>query len=729
MGVRLTCTYNSVLPDTQTQYTVEIHDKNGGGGSEFCLVRYKEPIISLEGQSREIFNIIQPSSCKFTMYVDNDAARNFVEDFAASTEEGRFFVIVRQGPITHFIGMILPQEVTVEVKSWPDYEFTVTATDALAALKSQAYVDSSGDPFDPTLRETIQDHLKNIFYHLLTKDFYTASAIQIIKDWSEATIGDNINGWYVKHIVFQQKTELNTGIVPFSCWDVLEYICKTFHFRLQSSYGAFVFEQLPAKIIGAYGIESYSINMSPFGSLSILDDVFTVGCEGEERWFLEGTVSQTFKPPLRTSTTIYNFKGFGAGYKRTPLQVTANSGLTDCNNDAGLVAAASGEARMRFTGTFEWVRGAVPGGYEDLALKVVFYLTIQIGSQYFNREFSGDSPIYYDSDFKPTEWSGTNENYAYWDSKKVLPGTEENAKYSLPFEIETLPIPAILDGEQLSICIEAKTFGRSGQVTSIPVEVYLVDMGIYIIDGQDENKIEDSYINTTILNSDKNRETVSVDLVFGDGPGKSDSRITSGPTDEDSEEWTSAAVGGPFTIQELSARSRLSVHKRMVKITEGTLEGVVNLRQKLSWCGDTWTLMKGKFETGRDRIVGEWANLQISPGGTKIEAIGTTRTDRSPGTTLVGGGGGGRYHHRQYTGPSSDILISDLEGFNPADWSSDDMAALVVVFRNGVKQRYGGTDVDGYTITYDGDQRNHIVPDPSWIYQSGEKIDLLMWQF
>lgn len=747
MGVRLQCTYKPTLEDPALvyipTYRMEIHDKNGGGGDEVCLVRGKEPAITTEGESRSLYNVVQPSSCKFTIYVDNPAARAFIQDYAASTSETRFRVIVYNDYSIEWIGVILPDEVSIEEKSWPDFEFTMTAVCGLTYLQNIPYTDASNQPFGYSI-QTIEEHIGNVFAKLPTKDLYgTSKAVSITKDWEDDVTGGDFSQLYLNHVIFQTQDETSEGPIPFTCWDVLKYICHAFDFRLYSQSFGFVFEQINMKIGGSIAsTDTYDINMNSTGSLPLASDLIPVDCDGST-WLLEGDALRTFKGPIRQSATTYYFRGFASAFKfPTEFAIAANAGPV-CNNNLGVIVTAGGEGRLRLTGTFEFLvdpDGPNNGDYPEV--KVVFYITIKVGSNnYFNREVSGDRPIYYDNAYDSEGvWETANNKYAVYASNNVYPASSPDVKYSMPFEIETLPLDAAWDGDQLSICFEAKAYDQdSNEISMAFVNTWWIDRHVYMTD-KDENKVEDAYIQTTILANDENTLSVEYDMIFGDGPSMvSESRFYAGLMLEPTTEWTSGVVGGPYAIYEMSARSRLMRQRRMITFLEGTIEGFINRGARISYDGEIWTFIRGTYHTGLMQLQGEWANAVIgSAAGSKVAITGVDRTARSPGKG-VAVSNGGMYYSRVFYGPLSSATITDLQGYNPDDWTDEQMRALVLVFRNGVQQMYKrtgpGGGIDGFNITWNAStMQMSIVPyeplegAPHSNLQA-EWLHVLLWQF
>ena len=371
----------------------------------------------MEGQSRDPFPVMQPSSCQFTIRVDNAAARSFISDFAVSEDETRFRVVVRNTAGVLFRGIILPDEVTVEERSWPDYDFTLTAICRLTYLQNVPYTDSNYEPFSPYQQDDFL-HIAYAFDKLPTKDLYDTPAIGIIKDWEDDLTGGDFDTLLLTHNVFQDQDETSRGPIPFTCWDVLKYICHAFDFRLYSPGFGFMFEQLNLRINGGGTIEYYDISMSPAGSAPLILDLIDVSCDnGSRTWLLEGDASRTFKPPIKISSTTYYFRGFAEHFEFTNEFELLAGQAAICNNNLGVVFTNDGEGRLRLTGTFEFVvLDHVPGNtnanYERLNL--VFYLTIQVGDQYYNRELADDIPIFYnrggETGYKDVEWSTTNKN-------------------------------------------------------------------------------------------------------------------------------------------------------------------------------------------------------------------------------------------------------------------------------------------------------------------------------
>lgn len=608
----LTCTYNSET--TGAQFYVEI---TGGPSGDMCIVDGSGPIIRREGKSRTVFNEVQAGSCEFKIHVDNAATRAFVAQYIASTETLAFNVQVYRNGSLIFGGVIIPAQVSIVEQSWTNYDFKIKAIDGIALIKDIPYARPNGEPLlngsDP---DSILDHLGHIFNLLPTKSLHQGVYIQT--DWSSQYSSD-LADHNVNHRAFQRESETTgAGFVPFKTGEVLEQFCKVFHWNMVYVDGHYFFQNLNLQGSGGSSIKRYDMDMNPAGG-GLPFSFFSIGiqgCNGNLPALLE-VGYDTFAGGLKESQIEYKFKGFlgNFGWRDTKYNVIAG-GAADCKIDLGLVPVPDAETRLRISGTLEWtLEGTISDtDFEFLGIRALFYLSIQIGAQYYTRAFVGNRPEFYDFEFTEEKWDTSGE-YLIYDARKGHQVTT-NKKYSLPFEIETAYIPEALDGEQLNMCLRMEAINETGNVavgtpvTLTQIDGYWHDQHIQVISGQEPNKIEDESITITILGNPNNPNKESHIIYFGDGPTLSTESAIKYLGKDPTFEWNSSTVSeSDITIMELSARSRMALGGDKVRFLEGTICGFDFPLLSIIYGGTKLVPIITNYNTRKGEVTGEWAEI------------------------------------------------------------------------------------------------------------------------
>lgn len=740
----LVCEYKSTLPQTQTLYRIEIH---GGGSGDFCLVRGKEPQITIEGKPKDPHHWYAPGSCTFTIYANNPAAKGFIEALGSSDEEAKYFVVVYGGTFYNqlFVGVVAPEEVTIAEQSWPDYEITIRAVDALSYLQGVLYRQQDGSPY--LGRVSFVEHLRNAFKNLVSKDYYTFPGIYFIFDWNNAKWQKAhdfmLEDLYIDHSTFQRRKNTignkdgepleNAGFEIDSCFDVIRHIAEGFHFRVSYKLGAFFFEQIPARANQSGKTYWYDINMNYIGSGGV-GGIIDVGCgpqSGSPAWLLDNGATRSFLTGLRQAAVKYSFEGLGNYLLGKKWAFVVPGSIN--KPGLGQVAVQNETTRIRMTGTFEWTMTRLPNTPANLGfVQLNFYVKISVGGSVFSRLLKTDIPAFYNnSSFHPERWVAS-EQYdiplPYKIDVEGLPNpipTPIPAKRSHYFEIETIPLKPEMDGAEIEVEIGAVMYASDSSPVSVidlPTTVQVVDAELHLFD-KDENKIEEAFITTVIDGNPKNSKEVTIETKFGDGPTKTvPNRITINGIEENTEaedgDWSSGVASGP--IYEVLARGIMAVGGKTNFVLAGEIEGPINASHQINYGGYRWYLLNGTHHTGKDLMRGEWITIALGSGsGQKKELFGFKETRRTPNPSYKNTFSVKAKH---YTGPGTCFSIPDeYQVYNSTDQTPEELQALIYPVRNGVIGTYGRADVDGYTISADGTQ---ICFDSNWPLDAADHFTL-----
>lgn len=728
---RLSCTYK---PDYDgVDITILIHDSAGGIfdpgagiiATDFCT-RPEGAIIRQEGNTRDVYQAIQPSSATFDMLVENAAHKQFLDDLALS-EENRFSVEILRGDFTIFLGQIVIDEVIIEDSNSRAYWFTINASDGFAALQNIDYCDDLGNPY--TGREILAFHLRNIFEKLPTYSLYQNSSVYLFTGIFAAEMPDHstspLEQARVDHAVFQKRSQ--DKITYLSCYDVLEHILHAFDARLiVSGFHIYIyswnFYGNPTKDINTWIYPGIDMASSSEGMIAMHPiEACQYGVESEA-----GGV-KVLQAPARSVSTHYRH-GAGAnwlfGKRFMDLDYSEQCYI------AGTIPSLEEETRFHFTGNIRYFISENRQLITDGA-RFVLLIRIRIGTDYFVRTYGAGIGVIVR---QPPRWDTTPDYYAI-PAAQWAEAHEEDATYDYNetenFDILSDIIPLSASGKELEVCFTYKLINRKNQLLTqvdYPSSINVENPSFSFV--KKENVLVEDTVNIiTVVNTINNTRHFDRTLVFGDGPNpQSDSRMTVllGGDMVDTTEWTDQHTGlGPYKHSELIARLMIARRINTLRFKEGPFFNYNNPLEPLRYDGLTYIPLLPEWITGQNKTAGEWVSISLGEAA-PLDHTTLVEDDAklAPGTPSSPSVGdiSTRPIRKTYTGPLSEITPSvDLGDI--LTLPEDEQAAIVHIYKNGVKMNLtgAGTGINDFKIIDNSGPKLR----PAFSFTAYDKIETL----
>lgn len=534
---------------TNAKYTVDIHDSEFSGDAitieGFFTLRYDEGKIS------DLLQPLFPSVAEISVNVQetDTAFETFILTIPGSDEE-RFTVKIFRNDVQIWMGQI-PTDLVDYPDEYYTYTVTLSAICGLARLKNIKY-DNDGTPF--TGRNTILGHMLNCLSKLNypTTLGYTPLLKVSALNWIEDSLVKTYSGLENIDLAFDNFQQYDDfGVIDsMSCFDVLEYICRQFHYRLFMSGNTFFAQQINDQ--NAAILSTHTAN-----------GILLAEANKDYRLYFtterDSGGNYSNYPPVREMSMIYNYK---QGINRGNL-LPANYVL-GTTESIGTITGGAGEVmRVNIGGSIRVIIAT------EEAFFVRYHLTLRIGSKYLT---GAQSNIIGNT---PATWSDTAAIFIVDIGPYISVQTQ-------PITIEILT-PAIDPGGVATFNL---AFDDTYANATTPVEL---DEGTYAVTFNDvrcnllfENDegangmIKFSAINTTDgTTAIKSRVVEELpDTIIGDGPRIYSSgrlRVYNEVEWTNSDSWAHAVAGTHMNINKLRLQETMAMKRNAVRAFDFTL--------------------------------------------------------------------------------------------------------------------------------------------------------------
>jgi len=641
MGVRFRAEFRSfgLRASGSRRYRVDIHDSTYSGTiSTFDCTNLQ---FNYAGQEDDLFDPIATSTCNVTLLINNSTLDTFVTDLI-NADEGRFLVDVFanydetqiNNLLLYWRGILQPDLVSVEMAPTAQgYEYSITATDGLARLKTIDY-DDNGTPYDG--RDQIRFQISKALNKIGTADLYSSldRFFGVMHTWfpnefqgksTTATFFTNIR-WH--HRIWR-KVDRDGKTVVKSTYDVLREICIAFGMKLRQRYGVYIFSE-----IGQYSSTGTLVirHFEKDGDIIFTPEQFSnwagnISRTGTPAQFAAGTrevmvaagSEETYYPALRRSEVVYKHYStqnlIAGGQWSSSLVADITIAGIDHNNGAVRLAISFGlTTRINDTGVTDYTQ--VTPIWLKFRIKV--QLTAGATTYYLKRtsNFTNGNIV-----SGAMSWeTGSANRYEFW----VGPHSIDNAPYTNQISLVTIPLPASGDLAVNVTYFEAATLGGtlspsgSRTITFATSAAYLEAF----VDGVIENQYNyDRYesINTAAGNS---LETAT-DVLIGDGPtlnAYSAMEVYNSSTLQ----WVAPTgwgrlSGGTYTLKHgrLLAQERLRLQNKVIKRWTGTFYGGYNPFWILQRSHDSarYILQGARHDVKTETWSGTWVQIRYTVTG------------------------------------------------------------------------------------------------------------------
>lgn len=539
--------YSSAI--SNAKYTVEIHDSEFSGTAIEIDGSFTLRID--EGKVSDLLDPLLPSIADINVNVrlEDTAFETFLAEIPGEGEE-RYTVKIFRDEEQIWTGQ-LPTDLVEYPDQYYTYNVTLSAICGLVRLKNIKY-DNAGEPFEG--RNTILGHVINCLTKLGYDFMLGAAPIVRISElnWLEDSmlrVNSGLETIDLAYDCFQEYDDFGV-IDSLSCWDVLQLICRRFHYRMFMAGATFYMQQVYDTVVNTvYTYSAAGVLLDT--SVDTLSLAFTTErTEGAYRNY----------PPVREISLIYNYKqGINRG-NMLPANYTLGTSVS-----LGEITGGAGEV-LRFTlnGSIRVIIA------QEEAFFVRYRLYLKVGDKYLTGVQSNVQ-----NNVPPT-WSDTAGYFIIEFGPYISVQTQP-----LTVDILTPPVdPGGVGtfnfeyvGDYLNVTTPATLVEGSYAVTWNEINLNL----LYENDEAANGKIKFTGINTSDgTTAIKSRVVEALpDTIIGDGPRVLSSgrlRVHNGLNWENSDSWAAFSGGTYMNINKLSLQETLAMKRTVIKAFDFMLQ-------------------------------------------------------------------------------------------------------------------------------------------------------------
>ena len=307
---------NNDFTDAQGQaWSIQLFDSLYAGSTAPFSTVYGSPRLSWNGDPDETHAVTLPSKLSLEIVRTTQA----VEDYLAAVparEEGQLLVKVYKGSALEWIGVVLPETLSVPLDDLNGVA-SLEAVDALGLLSRLDYKDTDGTAF--TGWEALTGHLLKILAKLPTWSHYASSDVVLyVADHlrPQQADGDQPANFYtmrtrVEHETFYEVDD-DGNTTWMKCADVLAQIATVMGARMIHAAGAFYFvpslAYLASDTPALYGFQKDGTGDTTFPNLPAVVTVDSGGLE--DGWAIRHA------PPVRAVFRSQEYLGNLALFRR-----------------------------------------------------------------------------------------------------------------------------------------------------------------------------------------------------------------------------------------------------------------------------------------------------------------------------------------------------------------------------------------------------------------------------
>lgn len=585
-------------------YKIEIWDENYSGTSpdEFNVTGDGFE-LNYSGQTDNIYSPIIGSSVSFGMYVQDAATIAFLTSIK-QYQQSRYYVKINRGnteaSATFFWGGYISQDVIeIEDISQP-YILNIQATDGIAKLK------------DTTVTTSYFRQFTNQFINGLDAagvfGIYGATdpVLAVVCNWWAAEMTYNVNTnpldeTWADFRAFDTIDE--NGVLTGRNWyDVLSQMCYLFGLRFYYSNGQYRLEQLFERD-GSFVEHTYQKDKTKIGATSAVNYTKTLD-QTTNKARLAGNIFN-FLPAVKNVTVVLNKEPKAIiGVRSTDtIQPVTQLGFVASTPDNQITVsfkhAASIDVNTQVSQTNKFLKLRFNMEIYDFNNNVTYYL---------KRTYTGMTP-------STTSWTTTQSGSGY----EVLLGPMDEYTVGLNYvtgntTIVTPKTPVDGDVEYDWEFVEfVNTVGATYTLNAANSYGWVMETSNLITtNGQgitnQTNRVRAVSPNTDIK-SNISYELPEMNLLTGNGErGSLMVQTTVGSIDIHTpySNWREGNSGSYIQIQKLVTQEFLKLMDEPVEKYMGEMFSSHNFRQRLTFDGNNWIQLGGRYNANRDEWDGEW---------------------------------------------------------------------------------------------------------------------------
>ena len=649
-GVRYICNYiSNGVKGVTTSYTIRIYDNDltSDLNIEFqCSPSGAE--IAYRGKTKELPIGIIPSSCAFTMQIQNDTHNNIVNQFK-NAARGRFMVDVSKYGSTIWLGVIRTDGIVRENMSYP-FGFQIIASDSIQDLQD---VELNHDDwlvdFDNYTTGDAYIRLTNILVHgIRNLPYYTMMNQQELlktrNEWfsDQHTSLTNDPLYYTSVFIYHyydlsnlEKTDhggwISGTFKNINIFDAIEELCVEFNARFYQSNNGWIFEQINTRITDTYNEWVYDSDgaLNYYGSNSL--NYTTIDQTSANAAILTGS-SWLYIPALKT-VRINADLGQDQYLAENKHWGTGDTGIKQLNHVIVNDGSYSTELSIGVGLDFEIVS---PKPNSLSGVWVVFDIYLKIGTYYWKRDIVSRYLTYDPDTFTihefPQEWTATSGiNYEIAVDRFRATSDATNYYMNGRFQVNTLT-PTLLEGGEPDM--EVRFLGLCANAEDVENEIY-IGTGTYTntwettyvqvdyISNQDVVKIKQT-LTTEASYSNDNIDELDVKLnLTGGGAVYSRNALYAwdGSAWVYGDNWGYDTLSGTKTLHKVLAQEMLGARKLSLRVIEGNIfSEALTIENQLVYDNVKYIASSITFVTGQEEINGEWIELSRDISGISFPA-------------------------------------------------------------------------------------------------------------
>ncbi len=676
-------------------YTVKVYDYVGGLTAFTREMALHDLFIETRGDDRDIVDNLKPARAGFKFYV-LDVYTEALKDALIASAEGRFYLEILQGSNRLFMGRIIGNSYQQSDEQQP--EVKIEAIDGLTLLKSEDYWHPVSDTGLANLKDILIECIKRID---VVDRYYNNSENLLVfaSNLKNKTTQDLLQTTYHNNYFYEE----NNGIKRrFSCYQVIEEICKKYYLRLHYQNGLYI---LLGKETFYSTTPSYSVYQKnnvagtitlPQNSYDLTDDVTSRMLAGGTFYYEPG-----YKKTIINVSKYHVNKNLADGlYWRY-----GDTGYKDVNQ---LIASTDYMAKVK-------IQLSLPRTIlQNATVATIYYVMLRV---WFKR--TGDSITRYD--YVNNNYSPFNHDIEVSTSTTtVVPVNSSGENYTdvlLPFSVLRnvdiydlflyFPLGSTVEDTSLQLKVNLINFYDGGNqiVSPIPAayNCYTIsmDLGIDPIEKADQ----DLFFEATADGSEET-ETKEINILASDQYGSSLARtyvkLGTGGTFEVSEnQWRFGGSGVYTPLERLLVKTIMGMLKAKQMFFQGSFYRRGNypeLTDIIEYRGFEWIISTRSWD-----VLNEIVNISLIKVGT-IDT-GVTVTDDEPvlipdfpSTDILdplSPAGGLESYYEDWEGVTDDnvTITEDAELYFPDD--AVKVKGRCRVYVDGIKYKY----IDYTTIT------------------------------
>jgi hypothetical protein len=552
-----------------------------------------------------------PSKCDVGFYIKNSDHQLVLNALVAEKDEAKWTLVISDDNGLVWAGQVITEGLVREDQAYP-YLLKVTAVDGLKILADKAYVPQIAEGEKTDVLSVLLEILRTTpVNRAVVTDDYTP-LVSLCVHWLAQ--GDKFRELWIPY--WSLVTVDDKGkIFPKTCFEILESLLRAIGARIwlgqiDEVIQGWQIAQLDYLEDTTAVWESYELDGTPASSSDLSLDIPINQTSAQAR--LAGG-SWSWDPALR---------GVKVKYKHTTF-INYLAGVTATDNTSTYVPVQN--VTLNEDVSTLRISGRITGQINNIALSatvpvtLVFAVFVSFGSGVtLRRDYAVQ--VGYSITYGPVGWAG---GYYHVALPYVLPnGTGQATQFDLPFSILTPPVPS--EGGEVQFDLNLVNIVTANGVVVPGAQAtatwQLQDPTLLVLYGGNDTVLSDETV-SEIVNTDasESAETITVDVVWGDGPTPNSRgtffRETGIGVYTKTESWTRPPGAGTATLARQLAYAMLEQRRVPRARYNGTIWMDVPFAISPIIDGVRYLPARAKYNANQEHWEGEWFEVAKTTGG------------------------------------------------------------------------------------------------------------------